>query len=89
VGFSRKRIGSDGKPRYTATYRDARGKERSAGTFPTKKLADSAWQRAEAGVDGGPEIPARAGSSSRATSMSCGSLITCWKPLRGSPTATA
>jgi integrase len=61
VGFSRKRIGSDGKPRYTATYRDARGKERSAGTFPTKKLADSAWQRAEAGVDGGHPGDPRAG----------------------------
>jgi integrase len=61
VGFSRKRIGGDGKPRYTATYRDTRGKERSAGTFPTKKLADTAWQRAEARVDSGHPGDPRAG----------------------------
>jgi integrase len=48
VGFSRKRIGQDGKPRYTAYYVDLKGQERSAGTFTTKKQADKEWQKAEA-----------------------------------------
>jgi integrase len=48
VGFSRKRAGRDGKPRYTAYYRDLKGRERSAGTFSNLKDADKAWQRAEA-----------------------------------------
>ena len=39
MGFSRKRTGRDGKPRYTAYYLDLRGRERSAGTFSTKKDA--------------------------------------------------
>ena len=30
MGFSRKRVGLDGKPRYTAYYLDIRGQERSA-----------------------------------------------------------
>jgi integrase len=47
VGFSRKRIGRDGKARNTAYYKDVKGRERSAGTFPTKKRADKEWQRAE------------------------------------------
>jgi hypothetical protein len=37
MGYSRKRIGRDGKPRYTAYYFDIRGRERSAGTFSSKK----------------------------------------------------
>ena len=40
MGFSRKRIGRYGKPRYTAYYLDIRGQERSAGTFPNKKDAN-------------------------------------------------
>lgn len=48
MGFIRKRIGEAGRPRYLAVYRNARGKELSAGTCKTKKLADGAWQRAEA-----------------------------------------
>jgi integrase len=47
MGFARKRIGKDGKPRYTATYVDLRGSIRSAGTFTTEKAADRAWQKAE------------------------------------------
>src|SRR5690242_21725756 len=50
VGYSRKRVGRDGRPRYTAYYWDAKDRERSAGTFPNKKDADRAWQRAEAKV---------------------------------------
>ena len=47
MGFARKRVGSDGKPRYTATYVDRHGSIRSAGTFASEKAADRAWQKAE------------------------------------------
>ncbi|GII96331.1 hypothetical protein Ssi02_65620 [Sinosporangium siamense] len=39
VGYSKKRIGINGKPRYTACYLDLRGVLRSAGTFTNKKDA--------------------------------------------------
>jgi integrase len=42
-----------GKARFVALYRDLRGRQRSAGTFPTAKQADKAWQRAEALVESG------------------------------------
>jgi len=48
VGYSRKRPGRDGKSRYTAYFRDLADRDRSAGTFATKREADRAWQRAEA-----------------------------------------
>lgn len=48
MGYSQKRVGRDGKPRYTAVYQDVRGERRSAGTFSSKKDADKAWQKAEA-----------------------------------------
>jgi integrase len=47
MGFSRKRIGKDGKVRYTAAYRDLRGSIRSAGTFASERAANKAWQNAE------------------------------------------
>ena len=47
VGYAKKRIGRDGKPRYTACYLDLRGRLRSAGTFDTEKKANEAWQGAE------------------------------------------
>jgi integrase len=50
VGHSRKRLGRDGKPRYTAYYEDLRGIRHSAGTFATRRAADRAWQRSEARV---------------------------------------
>jgi integrase len=50
VGQSRKRADRDGRSRYTAYYVDVAGRRRSAGTFPTKREADRAWQRAEAKV---------------------------------------
>jgi integrase len=50
MGYSRKRIGKDGKPRYTAYYWDLKGRERPAGTFSSKKRAEQAWQDAEAEV---------------------------------------
>ena len=48
MGQSRKRIGHDGKPRYTAYYDDVTGRRRSAGTFASRREAERAWQRAEA-----------------------------------------
>jgi integrase len=61
MGYSRKRYGLDGKPRYTAYYHDLRGRERSAGTFPRKKDADRAWQAAEARVAEGRGMDMRRG----------------------------
>ena len=53
MGFSRRRRGKDGKPRYTAYYRDLRGRETSAGTFARKADADAAWQAAEVNARAG------------------------------------
>lgn len=53
MGYTQKRIGHDGKPRYTAVYHDLRGERRSAGTFANKRDANTAWQRAEAKVGEG------------------------------------
>lgn len=47
MGFLKKRVGRDGKPRYTAVYLDLRGSERSAGTYSSEKQANRAWQKAE------------------------------------------
>lgn len=48
MGYLRKRAGRDGRLRYTAYYWDIKGRERSAGTFGSKRDADRAWHRAEA-----------------------------------------
>jgi integrase len=53
MGYAQKRVGRDGKPRYTAVYHDLRGERRSAGTFANKKDANTAWQKAEAKVGEG------------------------------------
>jgi hypothetical protein len=50
MGHSRVRTGLDGKRRYTAYRWDVRGRERSAGTFSSRKEADRAWQREETKV---------------------------------------
>jgi integrase len=47
MGYAKKRVGRNGKPRYTAVYLDLRGSERSAGTFANEKVANKAWQNAE------------------------------------------
>lgn len=54
MGQSRKRTVAGGKVRYTAYYDDLRGRRRSAGTFSTRKAADSAWRDAEALQHAGP-----------------------------------
>jgi hypothetical protein len=51
VGFTRERTRKDGTVRYTGVYRDLRGRQRSAGTYPSRRLADKAWQRAEAKLE--------------------------------------
>jgi hypothetical protein len=48
MGWSQKRITTDGAKRYRACYRDVRGQIQTAGTFSNKRHADKAWQRAEA-----------------------------------------
>jgi integrase len=47
MGWSRKRTGLTGQVRYTAYYRDARGRTCVAGTFSSKGDADRAWKTAE------------------------------------------
>jgi len=47
MGYVLTRRGKDGKPRYTAVYRDIRGRKRSAGTFATEREANKEWQKAE------------------------------------------
>jgi integrase len=60
MGHSYRRVGEDGKFRYTAIFRDIRGKRRSAGTYASRKAADRAWQAAEASVaEGRSGDPAR------------------------------
>jgi hypothetical protein len=39
MGYVRMRVRQDGSPRYTAYFWDVRGRERSAGTFASKKDA--------------------------------------------------
>jgi hypothetical protein len=47
MGYSYRRVGVNGKPRYAAIFCDQRGRRRSAGTFATKREADRAWAAAE------------------------------------------
>ena len=53
MGFVRKRRGTNGATSYAAVYRDARGKIRHAGSFPSRRQADKAWQHAEAMMTAG------------------------------------
>jgi integrase len=50
MGQSRQRAGNNGKPRYTAYYKDIGGRRRSAGTYARRREADRAWRTAEAKV---------------------------------------
>jgi integrase len=47
VGWLETRVGRDGKPRYTAKYRDRRGCKQTVGTYANKREANAAWQQAE------------------------------------------
>ena len=89
MGYSQKRKGRDGRPRYTAVYEDIRGKRHSAGTFASRKDADEAWQRAEVKVaEGRPQIRVAGARPSGAMSKTNGFPITSWKhaPARTTPT---
>ena len=91
MGFSRERPGPGGKIRYAAIYRDLKRRQRSAGTFATKRQAE-ARQRAEfrhAGRGPGSATPAGGARPSAATwNRMCGCLTTRWSraPGRGIPT---
>src|SRR4051812_30105538 len=74
VGQSRKRIGGDGKARYTAYYDDVTGRRRSAGTFASRREADRAWSAPKPRPPrAGTPTPAAAGNCSPATSRTSGS----------------
>ena len=61
MAWVRKRTGADGRPRYQATYRDARDRKQVAGTFATKKEAERAAYEAEAAIAAGRLGGAEAG----------------------------
>ena len=61
MGYSQKRIGRNGKPRYTAVYQDIRGIRHSAGTFAKREDADEAWQTAEVKVREGRAVDPKRG----------------------------
>ena len=48
MGWLIERSETTGRTTYTAAYRDVRGRQRSAGTFSSRRQAERAWQRAEA-----------------------------------------
>ncbi len=61
MGWVETRTGRDGKPRYIAKYRDLCGRKQSAGTFASKREANSAWQRAEVNIAEGQLTDPRRG----------------------------
>jgi hypothetical protein len=69
MGWSRKRLDQNGKERYTAYYRDARGKTCVAGTFANKKDADHAWKTAGVRLAEG-RLRARGGGGRRSSDTS-------------------
>jgi integrase len=75
MGFSRRRAGRDGKPRYTAYYLDVRDRARSAGTFGRKKDADDAWKAAEVAIRAG-----RRGDPSRGKQLFAAYVLAQWLP---------
>ncbi len=75
MGWSRKRVSSSGQERFTAYYRDLRGKTCVAGTFATEKQAAKAWHRAEARISEG-----RAGNPRRGRMTLAGYVEEDWLP---------
>src|SRR5258708_7967180 len=53
MGWVKERAGRDGRTGYTAMYRDLDGRERSAGTWSTRKRAVSEWHKAEEALRSG------------------------------------
>lgn len=64
MGHSEQWEDENGNTRYTARFRDIRGKKRSAGTYDTQKEADDAWRAAEADVRAGRLFDRRRGQQS-------------------------
>ena len=53
MAWLKPRTKQDGTAQYTGMYRDIKNRERSAGTFPSKREALRAAQRRESDVDAG------------------------------------
>lgn len=53
MGWAKKRVGRDGRVRYSACYRDAEGRTRSAGIFTGKKEAEREARKAEGKIASG------------------------------------
>ena len=75
MGRVKVRTGQDRRPRYTATYRDVRGEERSAGTYRTEREAVRAWHRAEEAMSQG-----RVGDPKRSRQTLSQYVETTWFP---------
>lgn len=75
MGYAKKRTDKQGKRRYTAVYLDLQGRERSAGTFSNRKLADKAWQAAEA-----RQLEGRAASPTRGKVRFHAYAVESWLP---------
>ena len=56
MGWLKEHKGQDGKTLYYAVYRDLHGRERSAGSFTSKREANQAWQDAESDLRAGKRI---------------------------------
>lgn len=90
MGFSRKRADRHGRPRYTACYLDVAQRERSAGTFTTRRYADRAWQQFETSAAAGrANDPQRGRRPSPSTSRSRGTRITFSSPAPGRAISTS
>ena len=59
MGYSKKRVGRNGKPRYTAYYLDRGRERRSAGTFPQEGRRQGLEESRDAAGAGRPATPAR------------------------------
>ena len=88
MGFSRRRRGKDSKPRYTAYYRDLRGREVSADAFARKpERTRRGKQRRPMPARGCGTIPAGDGRGSATMPGRCGCPTTGWSgpPARTTP----
>lgn len=56
MAYAKKRVAASGRVTYTGVYLDAHGRERSAGTFDSKREADRAAHRAEGKLETGEWI---------------------------------
>jgi integrase len=75
MGHAKPRVAVTGKTRWTAVYVDLHGRERSAGTYNSKREAARAWARAEADAAAGHSIDMR-----RAKTTFTGYVTNTWLP---------